>query len=97
VPNILFGKSSGVPNILFGKSSGVPNILFGSRAQPNCKFGTPDGEKWTDFYVQSNNYWSGTTNADNADNAWNVNMNNGNVNNDDKTNTNYVWPVRGGE
>ena len=47
--------------------------------------------------VQSNNYWSSTTNANNTDNAWHVNLNNGNVNNDDKTNTNYVWPVRGGE
>jgi RNA-directed DNA polymerase len=53
--------------------------------------------------VQSNNYWtrpersSGTTNANNTSNAWNVNLNDGNVNNDDKTNTNYVWPVRGGE
>jgi hypothetical protein len=33
---------------------------------------------------------------DNTDNAWNVNFNNGNVNNDDKTNTYYVRPVRGG-
>jgi len=24
-------------------------------------------------------------------------MNNGNVNNDDKNNSNYVWPVRSGE
>ena len=47
--------------------------------------------------VQSNNYWSSTTYADNTDNAWNVNLNDGNVNNDSKTNTNYVWPVRGGE
>lgn len=47
--------------------------------------------------VQSSNYWSSTTNADNTDNAWNVNMNNGNVNTDNKTNTNHVWPVRAGE
>jgi hypothetical protein len=47
--------------------------------------------------VQSNNYWTSTTNANNTSNAWNVNLNNGNVNNNDKTNTNYVWPVRGGE
>lgn len=47
--------------------------------------------------VQSNNYWSSTTNANNPNNAWNVNLDNGNVNNDNKTNTNYVWPVRGGE
>ena len=47
--------------------------------------------------VQSNNYWSSTTNANNTDNAWNVNLNDGNVNNDNKDNNNYVWPVRGGE
>jgi hypothetical protein len=59
----------------------------------------PDGsrEKWVDINVQSNNYWSGSTNANNTTNAWNVNMNNGNVNNTNKTNSNYVWPVRGGE
>ena len=45
--------------------------------------------------MQSNNYWSSTTNANNTDNAWNVNMNNGSVYNYNKTNNNYVWPVRG--
>lgn len=49
------------------------------------------------FGVVSSNYWSSTTNADNTTNAWNVNLNDGNVNNDNKGNTNYVWPVRGGE
>ena len=39
-------------------------------------------------------YWSSTSNADNPDNAWNVNFNNGNVNNDDKDNDNYVRAVR---
>jgi len=48
--------------------------------------------------MQSNNYWSSTTNANNTNNAWIVNMWNGNVNNNNKTNNNnYVWPVRGGE
>jgi len=47
--------------------------------------------------VQSNNYWSSTTYSNNTTNAWNVNLNDGNVNNDNKTNTNYVWPVRAGE
>ena len=46
--------------------------------------------------VQSNYYWSSTTNAANTGNAWNVNLNDGNANNDNKTNTNYVWPVCGG-
>ena len=44
--------------------------------------------------TQSNNYWSGTTYADNTDNAWIVNFNNGNVNNDNKDNEYYVRPVR---
>jgi retron-type reverse transcriptase len=48
--------------------------------------------------VQANNYWSSTSNANNPDNAWIVNMWNGNVNNDNKSNNNnYVWPVRAGE
>jgi hypothetical protein len=46
--------------------------------------------------VQSTNYWSSTTNADNPDNAWNVNLNDGNTDDDNKDNTNLVWPVRGG-
>ena len=49
-------------------------------------------------WAQANNYWSSTTNANNTDNAWNVNFNNGNVNNDNKDfKTNYVRPVRGGQ
>ncbi len=47
--------------------------------------------------VQSNWYWASTINADNPNNAWNVNLNDGNVNNDNKTNDNHVWPVRSGE
>lgn len=48
--------------------------------------------------MQSNNYWSSTSNANNTNNAWIVDMNNGNVNNNNKTNNNnYVWPVRAGE
>ena len=47
--------------------------------------------------VQANNYWSSTSYTNNTNNAWNVNMNDGNVNNNNKTNNNYVWPVRAGE
>ncbi|MGH2626117.1 MAG: hypothetical protein ACRDHY_05650 [Anaerolineales bacterium] len=45
--------------------------------------------------MQSTNYWSATEND--ANNAWDVNLNNGNVNDDTKDNNNVVWPVRGGE
>ena len=41
-------------------------------------------------------YWSSSPNANNNDNAWNVNFNNGNENNDNKNNDNYVRLVRGG-
>jgi hypothetical protein len=37
--------------------------------------------------------WSSTTYAPNTTNAWNVNLNDGNVNLNNKTNTNFVWPV----
>ncbi len=40
-------------------------------------------------------YWSSSVYADDADHAWDVNLSYGNVNNDSRTNTNYVWPVRG--
>jgi serine/threonine protein kinase len=48
--------------------------------------------------VQSNHYWSSTSNANGTPSAWRVNLNNGygNVNDGNKTNTEYVWPVRGG-
>jgi len=53
----------------------------------NYNFLHSSWEKWTD-----------KTYADNTTNAWNVNLNDGNVNNDDKTFNNYhVWPVRAGE
>ena len=45
----------------------------------------------------SSNYWSSTTNANNTDNAWHVNFNNGNVNNNNKSNSYYVRAVRGGK
>lgn len=42
--------------------------------------------------VYSNNYWSSTEN--NTTNAWNFNFNNGYINNNNKTNNNYVRCVR---
>jgi hypothetical protein len=47
--------------------------------------------------VQSNNYWSGTEYAPNPSNAWNFNTNDGNQNNNDKTNSFYALAVRPGE
>ena len=55
----------------------------------------PDGHPFTG--VQSNVYWSSTTFAANTLGAWRVNLPDGGVYNGAKTNTHYVWPVRGGQ
>ncbi|MDD3663184.1 MAG: hypothetical protein PHT84_04935, partial [Candidatus Pacebacteria bacterium] len=40
--------------------------------------------------AMNSNYWSGTQNAENTNNAWNWNTYNGNINNNDKNNQNSV-------
>lgn len=45
----------------------------------------------------ASNVWSGSPNANNSNNAWNVNFNNGNANNDNRNNNNHVRLVRAGE
>jgi RNA-directed DNA polymerase len=48
--------------------------------------------------VQSDNYWSSTTNANNTSHAWYVCLTGGGVYSGGMAaNTFYVWPVRGGE
>ncbi|HAM88996.1 TPA: hypothetical protein DDY55_00255 [Candidatus Falkowbacteria bacterium] len=42
----------------------------------------------------ASNFWSSTENYNNASNAWNVNLANGNTNNNTKTNANYARCVR---
>ena len=50
--------------------------------------------------VQAFTYWSSSSSADNAANAWTVSMNNGSVlagDKADKSNSYHVWPVRAGQ
>ncbi len=42
-------------------------------------------------------YWSSTTTASLSSSAWYMNTNYADVNHTAKTNSNYVWPVRGGQ
>ncbi len=58
-------------------------------------FGADDKCRSNYFFgaFQTNNYWSATEN--NANNAWNVNFNDGSQNNNNKTNGNYVRCIRG--
>lgn len=46
--------------------------------------------------VQPTYYWLSTTYVHFSDYAWYVDMINGQMERDDKTETHYVWPVRGG-
>ena len=58
--------------------------------------GSPEGREQAERETAASNYWSSTTNANNPNNAWNVNFDNGNVNNDNKNNTKHIRAVRGG-
>lgn len=57
--------------------------------------------KWTEgdafSGVQSSDYWSSTSKALDTNNAWYVGLSIGDVDVVSKTNTNYVWPLRGGQ
>jgi hypothetical protein len=54
----------------------------------------PTGHPFTG--VQSDYYWSSTSDASDTSLAWLVNINDGYVNLNGKANDYYVWPVRGG-
>jgi len=47
--------------------------------------------------VQLDYYWSSTTSANNTSKAWDINLNSGRVDDYDKVNSVYVWPVRGAQ
>ena len=55
----------------------------------------PSGHPFSD--VQSSYYWSSTSYANSTDNAWIVYLGNGRVNDNFKSYSYYVWPVRGGQ
>ncbi|MFH1245834.1 MAG: reverse transcriptase domain-containing protein, partial [Candidatus Omnitrophota bacterium] len=85
-----------------------PSHLKGMRKQEQLTFNfearspvaslrLPEGRESGRTNVPTGNYWSSTTNANNTTNALNVNFNNGSVDNNNKTNNNYVVAVRGGK
>jgi hypothetical protein len=47
--------------------------------------------------VQSVYYWSSSSSADSTLDAWGVDMGDGDVDGDDKSYSQYVWPVRSGQ
>ena len=70
---------------------------FTSPALPN----TAGTGQWTEGNpftgVQSSYYWSSTSNASSATNAWTVELDFGSVLANAKAFASYVWPVRGGQ
>ena len=67
------------------------NLVDISRFDPAL----PSGHPFTS--VQSNNYWSGSTDAFNTDFAWYAHVYDGIVYNGNKSFIYYVWPVRAGQ
>ncbi len=73
----------------------LPNYkeLFSLVDASKFNLALPSGHPFS--FVQSFNYWSSTTDADNNDGAWIVSMYGGDVLRSNKTFNHYVWPVRG--
>ncbi len=57
----------------------------------------PSGHPFDTTAVQSSYYWSSTTDPTDATDAWVVDLGRGDVFNDFKDNSNFVWCVRGGQ
>lgn len=47
--------------------------------------------------VQSVYYWSSSSSADSTSDAWGIDMGDGDLDGDDKSYSQYVWPVRSGQ
>jgi hypothetical protein len=75
-----------------GSPGPVAAVGVGGASRPHGRGSREQAEGET----RSNNYWSSTTNQNNPSNAWIVNFNNANTNNDNKTNSYSVRAVRAG-
>ena len=84
-----------------GKCGLTDNSTAGQWRLPNINELHSLGPTWppaTPFIgVQSSWYWSSSTYATSTNFAWYVYLSDGNVDNYNKANHSYVWPVRGGQ
>ncbi len=92
--------ASGTCGLTDGSSAGdwrLPNVrelnslIDYGRSSPAL----PSGHPFTG--VVTLRYWSSTSNANNPSFVWNTNLNDGQVSYGLKTDSRYVWPVRGGQ
>ena len=74
----------------------LPGCGRAGRPGPHARTSVRAAREQAEGAKASSNYWSSTTNANCPTNAWNVNFNDGNVNNIDKNNALYARAVRGG-
>jgi len=65
------------------------SLIDYGRYDPGLPYGHPFNS------IQHYSYWSSTTYAAYSGSAWDVIAFSGDINTDSKTQTNYVWPVRG--
>jgi hypothetical protein len=79
------GSSAG--NWRLPKVKELQSLIDFSHANPAL----PKGHPFTD--VQTYVYWSSTEYVSDTNVAWRVDLYDGDVNTDDKSGTNYVWPV----
>jgi hypothetical protein len=98
------GDANALPSGACGLSDGsvagdwrLPNVreLQSLIDYGRFSFALPSGHSFTG--VQSNFYWTSTTNAGVTSMAWYVRLVGGGVDFTLKTNTTPVWPVRGGQ
>ena len=97
--NLVFAGYSDwrLPSVAHDGGKAELDTLFRANGNPS---GAWEGYAGTPFTsIQNNAYWSGTSDANNADYAWGVFMFNGYVYSGYKTSGyfRYVWPVRGGQ
>lgn len=94
------GLNTGECGLTDGSTAGqwrLPNV---KELQSLIDYGTynpalPSGHPFSG--VQTSNYWSSATNADNTSYAWVVYLNSGYMYGGNKAGSYYVWPVRGGQ
>ncbi|MBF0524402.1 MAG: DUF1566 domain-containing protein, partial [Deltaproteobacteria bacterium] len=96
------GLTSGSCGLTDGSHAGdwrLPNVNELKSLPDNSHYSPalPTGHPFTGVSVEPYYYWSSTTGADRTSYAWFVGMYVDGVNDQDKTNYNYVWPVRGGQ
>ena len=78
------------PGLLFALRDGAPGMIAGSALPTGCGF-------FPNTVGNASNVWSASPSANNSNNAWIVNFNNGNSSNNNRDNNNGVRLVRSGE